>query len=121
STKAEIDYILSEAGCRFCLDIGHAICSACSQEAEPYAYVEELCEFNPAMFHLSDVTKLRSPYDTHDHLGSGELDLGFVLSSILPENALVSLETDKDSPDNLDDFRRDVLYFRDFEKRGSLR
>lgn len=118
AAKEELEYILSEAGCGFCLDIGHAVCAACSQGLEPYSYVEELNGFKPAMYHLSDVEKLDSPYDTHWHIGSGELDLDRIIGSVLAEDALISLETDKDSRDNLDDFREDALRFRAAEKKG---
>lgn len=116
STRKELEFILSESGYGFCLDIGHAICSACSQKIEPYSYVQELMALKPAMYHLSDVEKLFSPYDTHNHLGSGELDLDFLLKSVIPADSFISLETDKDSTENLDDFQADALYFRRFEK-----
>lgn len=66
------------------------------------------------MFHLSDVEDLTSPYDTHWHLGTGQIDLRRLAEYVLPKDAIISLETDKDSRKNLDDFTRDVAVFQKF-------
>lgn len=108
ATVEELERIIGETGCGFCLDIGHAVCSANSQGLEPYAFVSELSRrFHPAMFHLSDVTDMTSPYDAHPHLGTGELDLLRICREIFPANAKISIETVRDSQTDLDDFRRD--------------
>lgn len=112
STTEELDLIIGETGCGFCLDFGHAVCSAVSQTIEPYAFIAELVRLAPAMFHLSDVHDMNSPYDAHPHLGAGELDLEKIIKEFIPENGIVSLETNKDSAENLDDFRRDAYIFR---------
>ena len=109
ATAAEIGFILGEAGCGFCLDVGHAVCAANSQGLEPYAYVAELARrFAPAMFHLSDVADMSSQYDAHPHLGTGALDIPRLVRTVFPPDAAISIETVKDSPTNLDDFARDV-------------
>lgn len=109
ATIDEIDHVLVEAGCGFCLDVGHAVCAANTQGIEPYAYAEELNgRFSPAMFHLSDVADMSSQYDAHPHLGTGTLDIPRLKRTIFPPDAAISIETVKDSPVNLDDFARDV-------------
>lgn len=109
ATIDEIGHVLAEAGCGFCLDVGHAICAANAQGVEPYAYVEELNgRFSPAMFHLSDVVDMSSPYDAHPHLGTGALDIPRLRRELFPADAMISIETVKDSPTDLDDFTRDV-------------
>ena len=109
ATIDEIGHVLAEVGCGFCLDVGHAICAANSQGIEPYAYVEELNgRFSPAMYHLSDVADMSSPYDAHPHLGTGALDIPRLKRTIFPPGATISIETTKDSPTDLDDFARDV-------------
>ena len=62
------------------------------------------------MFHLSDVRDAASEFDSHLHLGTGQLDIARIVREALPPDARVSIETVKDSPDSLDDFRRDVEY-----------
>lgn len=112
ATIAEIGYVLSETGCGFCLDVGHAVCSAASQNLEPYGYMQELRRFRPAMYHLSDVIDMHSPYDAHPHLGTGELDLPRLKRELFPSDAIISIETQKDFADRLDDFLDDVRALR---------
>ena len=107
----EIGHVLAEARCGFCLDVGHAVCAANTQGIEPYAYVEELNgRFSPAMFHLSDVADMSSPYDAHPHLGTGALDIPRLKRTIFPPDAAISIETVKASPADLDDFIQDARY-----------
>ena len=60
------------------------------------------------MFHLTDNEDVTSPYDSHLHLGTGELDLNKI-KSFLPANAIITLETNKDSKENLSDFIGDAI------------
>ena len=107
----ELERIIEGTGCGFCLDVGHAVCSANAQGLEPYAFVAELARrFRPAMFHLSDVTDMSSPYDAHPHLGTGELDIDRLRREVFPADAAISVETVKDSKTDLEDFRRDVQW-----------
>ncbi len=110
ATLSEIREIITTAGCGFCLDIGHAVCSANSQHKEPYGFVKELAELHPQMFHLSDISDMTSPYDAHPHLGSGELDISRLKKEIFPSDAIISVETDKSSKERLDDFKKDVIW-----------
>ena len=112
ATYDELKRIIDTVKCGFCFDIGHAVCSANSQEKEPYAFLRELMSLKPAMFHLSDVTDMTSPYDAHPHLGSGELDIARLKREIFPENAVISVETNKNSKENLDDFIKDTEYLK---------
>lgn len=112
ATRGELQMIMSVAQCGFCFDIGHAICSANSQRREPYAFLRALLELKPSMFHLSDVKDMASPYDAHPHLGTGKLDIARLKREIFPDNALISIETDKDSKEDLNDFTRDVNFLR---------
>ena len=111
ATADELNRIIGGTGCGFCLDVGHAVCSANAQGLEPYAFVAELARrFRPAMFHLSDVTDMSSPYDAHPHLGTGELDIDRLRREVFPADAAISVETVKDSKTDLEDFRRDVQW-----------
>lgn len=112
ATFDELKLIMDTAKCGFCFDIGHAVCSANSQKKEPYAFLRELMRLKPAMFHLSDVTDMASPYDAHPHLGTGRLDIARLKREIFPDDAIISVETNKDSKENLNDFESDVIYLR---------
>ena len=109
ATVDEIGFVLNEVKCGFCLDVGHAVCAANSQSMEPYGYVADLVDmFKPAMFHLSDVADIHSVYDSHLHLGEGELDIAWIKREVLSDGAMVSVETVKDSRSDLNDFVKDV-------------
>jgi len=107
----EIHYVLEQAKCGFCLDIGHAICSANSQKKEIYAYVDEFMELKPLMFHLADSDDINSEFDSHAHLGRGNLDMARIVNKI-PNNAMITIETNKNADMSLDDFREDVNSIR---------
>ena len=113
ATADELGRIIDGTGCGFCLDVGHAVCSANAQGLEPYAFVAELARrFRPAMFHLSDVMDMSSPYDAHPHLGTGKLDIPRLCRELFPADARISIETVKDSSADLEDFRSDVMFLR---------
>ena len=103
----EIRLIKETAKCGFCLDFGHAICSANSQKIDVYKYCRDFMQFEPNMFHLTDLEDITSPYDSHLHLGTGELDLNKILSMI-PPKSIITFETNKNSKENLSDFEEDM-------------
>lgn len=102
----EIKIVMDIANCGFCLDFGHAICAANSLGEEIYTYCENFMKLKPKMFHLTDNQDIKSPYDSHLHLGTGELNLEKI-KKILPDSAIITLETVKNSKENLDDFVED--------------
>ena len=108
SKYEEIKYIMEESECGFCLDIGHAICSANSQGIEPYCYIEKLVTLNPKRIHLSDIDTT-SKYDQHLNYGKGNLDFMRILS-IIPKEINITIETNKISKTNLKDYAEDVNY-----------
>lgn len=112
STPGEIRSILAASGCGFCLDIGHAVASANAHGAGWRAWLADFLSLKPAMFHLSDIQS-GSKIDQHLHFGIGTLPLAEVVS-MLPRDASVSIETKRDSTDNLNDFAKDAECLRNF-------
>ena len=112
ATLAEINFIVKNVKCGFCLDIGHAVCSANSQGKEPYVFINEMLQIKPKMFHLSDILDMTSIYDAHPHLGTGNLDIVKLKKEIFPGNAIISIETNKENKEKLDDYICDVEYLR---------
>lgn len=113
-SQEEINVVISSAHCGFCLDFGHAICAANALGKEKEAFIRNLIEqFNPKVFHLSDLESADSVVDSHYHFGRGNLDIKRI-TRLLPENAKVSIETNKDYPESLSDFIQDVAIFREF-------
>lgn len=110
SKYEEIKYIMKESGCGFCLDIGHAICSANSQGIEPYSYIEKLVTLNPKRIHLSDIDTT-SKYDQHLNYGKGDLVFEKVIN-IIPKGVSITIETLKKSKTALDDYVQDAQFIK---------
>jgi len=106
----EIKYIIENAHAGFCLDIGHAFCSAAARKLEPYEHIVEYLKLNPRMYHLSD-GYVNNVIDSHEHLNKGDFDIQRILS-LIPANSTVTVETDKDYKDSLIDFEDDVMLLR---------
>lgn len=112
ATIEEIKHIINICHCGFCLDFGHAVCSANAQLLDPYEFIHQLMNFTPKMFHLSDINKLSDIYDSHIHFGHGQMDIAKLKREILPPNAIISIETEKNSKTDLADFEQDVLFLK---------
>ena len=114
SNVAELDFLVDRLKCGVCLDFGHAVASANTQRINPYAFIETLQNrFHPVMYHLSDFVDMASEVDAHPHLGAGNLDIRRIVRTILPSSAMVSIETTKDSRNNLEDFAGDCRFLRE--------
>lgn len=110
----EIKQVIDITGCGFCLDFGHAICAANSLGVNVYDYCKDFLQLNPNMYHLTDLDDIKSPYDSHLHLGTGQLDFKHIFDMI-PNNSLVTFETVKNSKDNLNDFTEDMEWLKDYQ------
>jgi endonuclease IV len=107
----EIKIVKDKSNCGFCLDFGHAICAANYQSKRRLSYIAELMRLQPSMFHLTDLREVNSVYDSHLHLGTGQLDIKEI-AKFLPKNAIVTIETEKKSKFDLNDFVDDCLFMK---------
>lgn len=103
----QIAFVKSETDCGFCLDFGHAVCAANSQNIEPYSYIDEFLALNPDMYHLTDINDMSSPYDAHPHISKGKLDIKRLLN-LIPQGKNITIETEKNSKESLNDFIEDI-------------
>ena len=110
----QIKYIMQESGAGLCLDIGHGICAANSLHIDYISFLKEFISLNPYMFHISD-GEINGTQDKHYNIGKGTFDFN-TLFSIIPENAIISVETEKSSKDNLDDFIYDMELLKSYCK-----
>lgn len=110
----EVKLVMDTAGCGFCLDFGHAICAANSLEKNVYEYCKEFLQLKPNMFHLTDLDDINSPYDSHLHLGTGQLDFDKIFPMI-SDNKLVTFETNKNSKTDLNDFIEDMKWVKNLK------
>jgi hypothetical protein len=53
-------------------------------------------------------------YDCHDHFGRGDYNIPSIMK-LLPHGSVITVETDKDSTENLDDFAEDIDYLKSVE------
>lgn len=110
----QIKYIMQESGAGLCLDIGHGICAANSLHIDYISFLKEFISLNPYMFHISD-GEINGTQDKHYNIGKGTFDFN-TLFYIIPENAIISVETEKSSKDNLDDFIYDMELLKSYCK-----
>lgn len=110
ATIEEIEYVIKETNCGFCLDVGHAICSANTLKQEPYDYVAKFNTLNPTCYHLSD-NFIDTEFDKHLHFGQGNYDLKKIFDIIDTEKN-IAIETNKGSRENLNDFVEDVKWLK---------
>lgn len=113
ATIEEISKVIDEVRCGFCLDVGHAICTANSLKVEPYYYIKQFNTLKPTCYHLSD-NFIDSELDKHLHFGAGNYDLGKIFDIIdLSKN--IAVETNKNSKENLNDFIKDVEWLKNLK------
>lgn len=102
----EVQKVLQNVDCGFCLDVGHAICTANTLNIEPYEYLKEFNELKPDCYHLSD-NLIDNEIDSHMHIGDGNYDFKKIFD-IIDTSKNIAIETNKNSNDSLADFERDV-------------
>ena len=66
------------------------------------------------MYHVTDLNDITSPYDTHLHLGTGELDFNKVFDMI-PNGSYLTFETTKDSKEHLNDVVKDMQWLKNLK------
>lgn len=116
ASPEEIERILKETGLGFCFDFGHAICYAAWKKSGGNQVVDQFLALKPKVIHLSD-GDVNSEKDMHLNFNCGNFNLGEIIHKI-PVDVPVSIETHKASKENLDDFLKDAVYFRECAKNG---
>ena len=107
SSPEEIKFIMVNADVGFCLDIGHAICAANARAVDAMEYLVQFLALTPRMYHLTD-GRFDSMYDRHDHIGKGDYNIANIVN-LMPLASKVTVETEKNSTENLDDFVEDIF------------
>jgi|SRR3990172_8424783 len=106
----EIKLITEEVRIGFCFDIGHAVCSANAKKIDPMKYINEFNDLDPVMYHLSD-GDYSGIHDRHDHFGHGSFPIKDIIK-IIRKHTMISIETIKNSFNNLDDFIADIEFLK---------
>lgn len=110
SSFEEISNIIENTGVGFCLDIGHAICSANARRIEPLDFFKKFFKLNPKLFHLTD-GDYNSEYDKHLHFGKGNYPIKDIIK-LIPNDSFITIESEKKYIDKLDDFIEDINYLK---------
>jgi len=114
----EIKTFIEATGAGFCFDIGHAVAAAKTFNTDFMQLIRDFIELAPVLYHLSD-TDINAETDYHYNFGKGNLDTKKILE-LLPDNAVITVETDKASKDNLNDFREDIEYLNNILYKYSV-
>lgn len=110
ASPEEMRFLLDGTGRGICLDFGHAICYSVAAAKDWKDMVTNFLALRPAMYHFCD--GLFSVKDGHRHLGTGEFDLPYLLG-LIERDKCITLETNKDHSELLDDFVQDVQRLRE--------
>lgn len=106
----EIKKVLENFDCGFCLDVGHALCTANSLKIPQYGYLKGFNSLNPDCYHLSG-NYIDSEMDAHLHFNQGNYDLRKIFD-IINTDKNIAIETNKNSKESLVDFVEDVTIIR---------
>lgn len=100
----------------FCLDLGHAIKAAKSQEKDYMSYIMSFLKLKPKMFHICD-GMLDKEKDEHLNIGAGEFDFNFLLRSVLDNSGeYITMETPRNNLSSLDEDLVNIGQLRLVEK-----
>ncbi len=113
ATVEEIKYIMNNYDCGFNLDIGHAFCSAVSQNINQIEYLKQFLDLKPKSYHISD-GEYDNRIDIHYHLGDGDYDWSNIFP-LLDKNSNWTLETiKKNDNDGLSRVVKDIELMKTF-------
>lgn len=112
STVDEIQRVMAESGCGFCLDIPHALCAANYHRAAQSETLRDFQALGPAMYHLADMMTPTQLIDDHTPLGLGTLDMSKFIPDILQAGATVTIETNRQRHDSLCEFEAELSRLR---------
>ena len=108
SSPQDVALIKQETGCKFCYDFCHGICASNSFNRDKIADIKAYAALKPDMYHLCD-SDWQGTQDMHGHYGEGNYDLAMLLQHTVP-NAIITMETGHDMPENMQPWIKDVNY-----------
>jgi sugar phosphate isomerase/epimerase len=106
NSPKSIENIIKNTNVGFCLDIGHAFCAANALKLDKYTFLNDFIKLNPKIYHLTDGDN-KSFYDKHYHFNDGTYDIPTILKQI-KSVSMITIETEKNSKNNLDDYKKDI-------------
>ncbi len=113
---SEVVYILENTTLSFCLDIGHSVATSNALNLDIYDELNKFNRLNPKHYHLSD-GDINSDIDLHYNIGEGNYDFN-KLFKIINDDIPITIESNKNSNENLDDFITDLRKLKPFMNRN---
>ena len=92
NTAKEIQFIMDETGCGFCMDFSHAICAAVDLKIDIEKQLQSFFNLKPAVYHICDGF-LDSSDDIHEHFGKGTYPLAHFLKDYTAPDGYITMET----------------------------
>ena len=83
-------------------------------QLEQISMLHQMNAMQPAMYLLADMVDASLLVDDHTGLGMGILDFAQFIPGILAPGAVLTIETNRTSPDALHEFEQEVKLFRAF-------
>ena len=115
SKVEEIEFVKNNTDCGFCLDVGHAFCSAVKLGINQYEYMENFNSLNPDCYHLSD-GKINEKHDVHLHIPHGDYDWQKVFDVINPtKNMTLETIVKSSTLEDIDIFGQETAYLNSLE------
>ena len=111
SSPDEISRILNECNVGFVLDITHAVKYSIAADKKWEKTLGDFMKLKPSVIHVSDAL-MSHPKDEHLHIGSGDFNFEEIFS--ICNSDYITLETVKDSKENLEDFKEDIIKLKEF-------
>jgi deoxyribonuclease-4 len=119
ATIKELLNIFKKHKLGFCLDISHAICTANFLKVKPIPFLKKMVKISPKLYHFSD-GQYDGIIDQHLNIGKGNYPIKKIMS-LLSRSCLISIETTKNYPNNLKDFKLDIQILNQINKDDTLR
>lgn len=118
STIEEIKLLLNKNNIGFCLDFNHAVCTANKLKIDPLIYLKEFNKLNPAVYHLTG-GNFKSTVDVHNHFSESNYPWEKVIY-LLKTGSRITIETDRDRPGSLSDFKEDTRFLKSIIDKTSI-
>ena len=116
TSPAQVERIIKEAGCQFCLDFSHAICAANAYGRDVWADLKAYQALNPVMYHMCD-GDFASDKDEHRHYGEGNYPLADLLNKYTKEDTFITMETGHGIPTDIQPWLEDITYLKSLLKK----
>ncbi len=116
TSPKQIQKIIAETGCQFCLDFSHAICAANVHGRDVWADLEAYQVLNPVMYHMCD-GDFATDKDEHRHYGEGNYPLADLLNNYTKEDTFITMETGHGIPTDIQPWLEDIKYLKGFLKK----